>query len=152
MYDEIINGINEQVSKEELELIKTSSLHLGVFSEPCLTYMLEGKKTIESRFSKKKILPFDKITKDDIVFVKKSGGCVVAYFKIKDVKFFDLDNYDIEKIKCDYNEFLCVDDNFWYEKSTSNYATLIFISELVKIKPFHVTKKGMNSWLKIKKD
>lgn len=152
MYDEIINGINEQVSKEELELIKKSSLHLGVFSEPCLTYMLDGKKTIESRFSKKRILPFDRITKNDIVFVKKSGGKVSAYFKIKDVKFFDLNNYDIEKIKRDYNEFLCVDDNFWREKRESKYATLIFISKLVKIKPFHVTKKGMNTWLKIRKD
>lgn len=152
MYDEIINGIKMQVSKEELELIKKSSLHLGVFSEPCLTYMLDGKKTIESRFSKKRILPFDRITKNDIVFVKKSGGKVSAYFKIKDVKFFDLNNYDIEKIKRDYNEFLCVDDNFWREKRESKYATLIFISKLVKIKPFHVTKKGMNTWLKIRKD
>lgn len=152
MYNEIIDGIKMQVSNEELELIKTSSLHLGVFSEPCLTYMLDGKKTIESRFSKKKILPYGSITKDDIVFVKKSGGGVLAYFKIKDVKFFDLDNYDIEKIKHDYNEFLCVDDNFWQEKRASKYATLILISELVKIKTFHVTKKGMNTWLKIKKD
>lgn len=152
MYNEIIEGIKMQVSKEELELIKKSSLHLGVFSEPCLTYMLDGKKTIESRFSKKRILPFDRITKNDIVFVKKSGGKVSAYFKIKDVKFFDLNNYDIEKIKRDYNEFLCVDDNFWREKRESKYATLIFISKLVKIKPFHVTKKGMNTWLKIRKD
>lgn len=53
-----INGINQ-------------TLHLGVFTEPCLTYMLEGKKTIESRFSKHKIAPFYQIKKEDIVFIKK---------------------------------------------------------------------------------
>ncbi len=34
--------------------------------------MLEGKKTIESRFSKNKIAPYEKIAKDDIVLVRKS--------------------------------------------------------------------------------
>lgn len=152
MYEEIINGIKKQVSTQELELIKKSSLHLGVFSEPCLTYMLDGRKTIESRFSKKKSLPWNGINSSDIVFVKKSGGDVVAYFKIKRIEFFDLTNYSILKIKEEYSNELCVDDSFWELKKDSKYATLIFISELVKIKPFHVTKKGMNTWLKIKKD
>lgn len=150
MYEEVINGIKKQVSTQELELIKNSELHLGVFSEPCLTYMLEGKKTIESRFSKKKCLPWNGIDPKSIVFVKKSGGDVVAYFKIKEIHFFDLEEYKIENIKKKYSRELCVDDNFWELKKNSKYATLIFIKEIVKIKPFKVTKKGMNTWLKIK--
>lgn len=150
MYEEIINGIKKQVSTQELELIKNSELHLGVFSEPYLTYMLEGKKTIESRFSKKKCLPWNGIDPSTIVFVKKSGGDVVAYFKIKEIHFFDLEEYKLENIKKEYSCELCVDDNFWELKKNSKYATLIFIKEIVKIKPFKVTKKGMNTWLKIK--
>ncbi len=52
MYEEIIEGI-KKVPTQELELIKRSELHLGVFTEPYLTYMLDGKKKIEPRFSKK---------------------------------------------------------------------------------------------------
>ncbi len=32
--------------------------------------------TIESRFSKNKIMPYKQITKEDVVFVKKSSGNV----------------------------------------------------------------------------
>ena len=88
MYTEIIDNLGEQLSIEEMDIITKSKLHLGVFSEPCLSYMLEGKKTIESRFSKNKILPYEKIKEDDIVIVKASGGNVVAYFTIKKIMFF----------------------------------------------------------------
>lgn len=152
MYNEIIDGIRNQVSEDELKKILSSELHLGVFTEPCLTYMLDGKKTIESRFSKNKILPYNNINSNDIVFVKKSGGDVVAYIKIGDVLFFDLNNYDIKEIKKKYNSYLCVDDDFWEAKKDARYATLIFIKELVQLKPFHINKKGMNTWIKLKED
>lgn len=117
---------------------------------PYLTYMLEGKKTIESRFSKNKILPYQKISKDDVVIVKKSSGNVVAYFTIKDVLFFDLSQTSINEIKYKYGDSLCVDETFWNSKKDSKYATLIFIDKLVSLKPFSIHKKGMQTWIKLK--
>ena len=142
MYDEIINNLEKQLPISELN-------NLGIFSEPYLTYMLEGKKTIESRFSKNKIIPYNQITKDDIVIVKKSSGDVLGYFTIKDVFFFDLNTISIEEIKSKYNKRLCVDETFWISKENSNYATLITIDKLFKLKPFHVNKKGMQTWIKL---
>lgn len=149
MYEEIVDNLREQLSDEEMNRICSSELHLGVFSEPCLTYMLEGKKTIESRFSKKKMLPYERINDKSIVIVKASGGCVVAYFTIKKVLFFDLSVTRIEEIKKLYNKELCVDDAFWDLKKDSNYATLIFIDKLIKVRPFNINKKGMNTWIKL---
>ncbi|MCI9434957.1 MAG: hypothetical protein HFI86_06785 [Bacilli bacterium] len=63
MYDEIIKNLGQQLSKQDIDKIKNQKIHLGIFSEPYLTYMLEGKKTIESRFSKNKIVPYNKIQK-----------------------------------------------------------------------------------------
>lgn len=97
-------------------------------------------------------MPFSKVKTNDIVFVKKSGGPVVAYLKLKRVEYFDLNYYDIEKIKNEYNDYLCVDDKFWETKKTSKYATLMFIKEVVILSPFKVTKRGMNTWMQIKKD
>ena len=144
MYKEIINNISDDLSGK--------TIHLGIFSEPYLTYMLDGKKTIESRFSKKKILPYNKISEYDIVVVKESGGSVVAYFTIKDVMFFDLDKTNINEIKDKYGEYLCVGEDFWDLKKDSKYATLIFIDKLTTVTPFHINKKGMNSWLILKED
>lgn len=145
--DEIIKELEKQLSKDDMDNIKKKRIHLGVFSEPYLTYMLEGKKTIESRFSKNKIAPYNQITKDDVVIIKKSGGDVLVYFTIKDVLFFDLKTVSIKEIKSKYNKQLCVDESFWVSKKSSNYATLIFIDKLFKLKPFHINKRGMQTWI-----
>lgn len=150
MYEEIMENLKHQLSQEKLNEIAKKKLHLGVFTDPYLTYMLEGKKTIESRFSKNKILPYNQISKDDIVIVKKSSGNVVAYFTIKEILFFDLNETSINEIKNKYNKQLCVNENFWIIKSNSNYATLIMIDEIVKLIPFHIDKKGMQTWVKFK--
>ncbi len=146
MYNEIISNL----SKKDLDLIKGKRIHLGIFSEPYLTYMLDGKKTIESRFSKNKILPYHNINEDDIVIVKKSSGSVVAYFTIKKVLFFDLTVTSIIDIKNKYSKGLQVDDSFWNSKKNSRYATLIFIDKLVKLPAFNINKKGMQTWLIVK--
>lgn len=151
MYKEIVDNLKLQLSNEEYQLFKNSNIHLGIFTEPCLTYMLNGQKTIESRFSKNKIAPYEKIIKDDIVLVKKSGGNIVAYFTIKEVLFFDLQDYAIENIKAKYNKELCVEDTFWENKKDSHYATLIKIDKLVKLKPFSINKKGMQTWILLQK-
>lgn len=146
---EIVDNLKLQLSNEEYQIFKNSNIHLGIFTEPYLTYMLNGQKTIESRFSKNKIAPYEKITKNDIVLVKKSGGNIVAYFTIKEVLFFDLQDYAIENIKAKYNKELCVEDTFWENKKDSHYATLIKIDKLVKLKPFSINKKGMQTWILI---
>lgn len=147
MREEILSNLELQLNKDEYDVIKDKNIHLGVFSEPCLTYMLEGKKTIESRISKKRIAPYDKINKDDIVIVKKSGGGVVAYFTIKEIKFINLNEVSINEIKDKYNDELCVSEEFWEQKKESSYATLMFIDRLVKLEPFKVNKRGMQTWV-----
>ncbi len=149
MYEEILEQLEKQVSQNELKKIKECTLHLGIFTEPYLTFMLNGEKTIESRFSKNKILPYNQISKDDIVIVKKSSGNVIAYFTIKKVLFYDLNKVSIDEIKSIYNKQLCVDENFWFVKKNSNYATLIFIDKIVELNPFNINKKGMQTWIKL---
>lgn len=150
MYDEILKNLEQQLPNSDIEKIKNKNIHLSIFSEPYLTYMLDGKKTVESRFSKKKIAPYNQIEKDDIVIVKKSSGNVIAYFTIKDVIFYDLSITPISDIKLKYNKALCVDDDFWDLKKYSNYATLIVIDKLVNLNPFSIKKKGMQTWIKLK--
>lgn len=152
MKEEILKNLEEQLTIETLNKIKNKKIHLGIFTEPCLSYMLNGEKTIESRFSKNKLAPYEKITKDDIVIVKKSGGNIVAYFTIKEVLFYDLHDYPIADIKAKYNKELCVEDTFWENKKESRYATLIKIDKLVKLNPFSIHKKGMQTWIKLSKD
>ena len=145
----ILNELKSRLSEKELSNIKDKNLHLAIFTNPCLEYMLEGKKKVESRFSKNKIVPYNKIEKEDIVIVKKSGGEVVAYFTIKDILFFNLEQTNISEIRKKYEKELCVDEEFWKKKETSRYASLIFIDKLYKLDSFKISKKGMQTWIKL---
>lgn len=151
MYDQIIQNLKTQIKSSEFDKIVNKSIHLGVFTEPYLSYMLEGKKTIESRFSKNKILPYNQINKEDIVLIKKSGGDIVGYMTIKDVLFFSLKDTTIEEIRNKYQNGILANDEFWNLKKDANYATLIFIDKIYNLKPFHINKKGMQTWIKLTK-
>lgn len=141
--------IEKLIEKILFDIFK-KHIHLGIFVEPYLTYMLDGKKTIESRFSKNKILPYEQIKTEDIVFIKKSSGPVIGYFTIKEVKFYDLSKTPIKEIREQYQNELCVSDAFWEQKKMSNYATLIFVDKIVEFKPLFIRKSGMQSWFMIK--
>lgn len=147
MYDEIIRNLEMQLSVSEINKIKKRRIHLGIFSEPYLSLMMDGIKTIESRFSKNKIAPYNRISKKDIVIIKKSSGNVIGYFTIKEVLFFDLKTTSINDIRKKYEKELCVNDEFWDNKKNSNYATLLIIDKIFSLEPFHIDKKGMQTWI-----
>lgn len=148
LYNDIIKQLEQQVSDATYQKIENSKMHLGIFSQPFLTLMLDGKKTIESRFSKNKIAPFDKISKYDIVIVKESSKKIVALFTVKEVLQFTMKDTSVHSLKEKYNNEILADNQFWNNKEkTSNYATLIKIGELIKLKPFVINKVGMQSWI-----
>lgn len=146
-YEEIFENLKKQLDEKTLVKLENKTIHLGVFAEPYLSYMMSGHKTIESRFSKNKIAPYEKMNEEDIVFIKKSGGDIIGYFTIEKVLFFDLQHTPIEKIKEKYASALCVDEDFWASKKDSNYATLIFIDKIFPLTEFHINKKGMQTWI-----
>ncbi len=147
--EQILLNLKEQLSGEQFQFLESKNMHLGIFTEPYLTYMLDGKKTIESRFSKNKIAPYEKIELGDIVLVKKSGGKVLAFFTIKEILFFDLEETPISEIRKKYEKELCVEEAFWKQKEKSRYGTLIRIDQIERLKPFSISKKGMQTWIKL---
>lgn len=119
---------------EKIEKDKEAVVHLAIVSQPYLSRILAGEKTIESRYSINLIAPYKKIREGDIVLLKKTGGEVIAIFEAGTVRFFSIGmQSDIDKIKEDYNDQLIIDDIYWNEKKNCNYATLIDIRHLWRI-------------------
>jgi hypothetical protein len=128
--------------------IQDYNVHLGVFIEPYLTYILDGKKTWESRFSINKTAPFGKVFPNDLLLIKKSGGPIVAIAIIQKVLSFRLDQATYKKIKKDYSELLCIHDpSFWEMKSTASYCSIMRLDKLIKIKPCDFVKKDRRGWI-----
>jgi len=121
-------------------------MHVAVMVEPYLSLILQGTKTVESRFAKHRIAPWQRIQPGDIVVMKKSGGAFVGMFEAADVLYEELDN-GVDSIRERYQSALCVDDAFWQSKADSRYATLIFIAQLFPFKPFSLPFKNRQAWI-----
>lgn len=150
-----LNDIFEQAQKQNNDYWTTKLLHthfnqvhLAIMVEPYLSLLLQGKKTMESRFSQKKTQPFHRVSKGDIVILKKSGGDIVGVFEAKDIHYFELKSEeDIKAIRNEYNQQLCCSDKFWNSKMKSHYATLIDVGQLMRLTPIQVSFKNRLSWI-----
>ena len=125
-----------------------NNIHLAIFVEPFLQYLLEGRKTIESRFSVHRCPPFNCVHSGDLVLVKQSGGPIVALAEVSKVWYYELDSDARDFIRSHFSSQLCVDDpDFWESKSGSCYATLMQFSRVEKLAPLTCTKRDRRGWV-----
>jgi hypothetical protein len=123
-------------------------VHLAVFVEPFLGFLLGGQKTVESRFSIHRRPPFGRVHPHDLVLVKESGGPIVAIAEVSDVWYYELDASARAFIRARFAKQLCVDDpEFWESKAGSCYATLMQFSRIDRLKPIDCTKRDRRGWV-----
>src|SRR3569833_1544843 len=84
--------------------------HLAVFVEPFLSFLLEGRKTVESRFSVNRCAPYRSVNAGDLVIIKMSGGPIVAIAEVSKVWFYELDEKGLAVIRTRFGRQLCIDD------------------------------------------
>ncbi len=124
--------------------------HLAIFKGEGADLILSGTKTVESRFSKKKSVPFLQISAGDLVYIKPSGKDIIGQFRVKKVIFYDgLGVEDIEEIREKYGSKLTVDESYWKGKENAKYGTLIFIGEVDPFitSPIKIPKKDLRGWV-----
>lgn len=133
---------------EKLRDLPPDKIHMALMVEPYLSYILSGEKTIESRFSMKKISPWHRVAKGDAIILKRSGGAIVGIFEASEVQFLQIESEDdLPKIRRQFNKQLCIEDDFWNQKKNSKYATLISISNLCTFLPIPLHSKNRQSWI-----
>ncbi len=124
--------------------------HLAIFKGDAAGLILSGKKTIESRFSTKKSVPFLQISAGDLVYIKPSGKEIIGEFRVKKVFFIDgLEKADLMELKSRYGKQIAMDEAWWERKSNSKYATLIFIGSSSRFltSPLKIPKKDLRGWV-----
>ncbi len=120
--------------------------------------ILNGQKTIESRWYMTRRVPWEKIKKNDIVFFKNSGELVTAKAIVsKVIQFEKLTSRKVKEILNEYWRKLGIpkneQPNFYKRFKDKKYCVLIFFKNPQKVKPFKIDKKGfgaMASWICIR--
>lgn len=139
----------------ELRLSQLSSsdycpfaLHLAIFVEPYLQFVLDGQKTIESRFATRRYVPYKQVDVGDVVLLKRSGGPIVGICEIAAVWFYRLDAKSWSTIKREFAQALCAQDpNFWQSRQLASYATLMRLHHVRSIPPIKFTKRDRRGWV-----
>jgi hypothetical protein len=122
-----------------------AGIHIACMVEPFLEYILEGRKTIESRFSKPLIPPYRSISAGDFVLLK--AGPIVASFRASTVEFVELTHGRIRQLAEDHSGAICADEEFWTARADKNYATLIGVCDVRRLTPIKVDKQDRRGWV-----
>lgn len=112
--------------------------------------ILQGSKTIESRFYVNRISPWNKIKEGETIYFKNSAKPVTAKATIaKVLQYEDLNIRTMEDIFKKYGRLIwpeLITFEQWYEsKKNKRYGILIFLKDPVIVKPFNINKEGFGS-------
>lgn len=133
-----------QIEADEIAV----GVHLAIFVEPYLTAVLEGKKTIESRFAVTRRPPYKCIDADDYILLKRSGGPVIGLALAKATHFYQLSPTVLAELRRNFSrQLFAQDDLFWLQRADKHYATLIELDEAAEIAPFLVDKRDRQGWV-----
>ena len=126
-------------------------VHLGIFVEPYLGFVLDGSKTIESRFGVQRCAPHGRVVVGDVLLLKKVGGPVIGACRIAETWFFDLQKVSLDFIREQFARPLCADDPaFWEQRARATLATLMRIEHVTRIDPIHVDKRDRRGWVTLR--
>jgi hypothetical protein len=126
------------------------TLHLAVLREPYLKFILEGKKTIETRFAKRPCAPFEKVGKGDVIMLKRTPGDVMGVCVVEEAWFYRVNARSLKLIKSEFGEAICAAPSFWEERQTASVATLLLIGNVTRVKPLKVQKRDRRGWVVFK--
>ena len=126
------------------------SIHLAVLLEPYLRFILEGSKTVESRFSKKRIAPFKLVDRGDVVLLKRSAAKAISgVCLVSNVWFYQLDLNTWRQIRDEFTSVLRAEDpSFWEQRKSAQFATLMKISQVQALPPIEIPKRDRRSTLR----
>ena len=122
--------------------------HLAILRQPFLNLILSGEKTTETRWSKNKIAPYQKINAGDTVLLKESGKSIIAAAVVEKVKFYELNPKIFDEIENKYGKQICMEKFTNKEQiAQRNFCTLIWFKDIQRIEPRPYKRKGMSGWV-----
>jgi hypothetical protein len=121
---------------------------LAVFVDPFLDYILDGSKTVESRFSANRCAPFGKVCRGDIVLLKGTGGPVIGIARIGAVWSYRLNDSSWRLIRERFAAALRAQTpDFWEQRSGAAFATLMSIDRVRRLAPVEWKKRDRRGWV-----
>jgi len=122
--------------------------HLVILKKPYLEAILEGYKTIESRFGKTRQAYFGQVLAGDKLFLKQSSGPVCATATVAAVKTIEnLTPQKIIELKERYNQLIRGSNEYWRSRADCKFGVLVWLKDVRAIEPVRICKKDWRAWV-----
>lgn len=129
--------------------------HLAIFTKDTIDRIFAGQKTVEIRFSQKRIAPFGVVNIGDLVYIKPPGQEIVGQFLIKQVISFEgLAKEEWQMFKQNYGQKLSFGSQakmleFFEKRKLAKFATLIFMDQVEQFitSPVKIKKSDLRGWM-----
>ncbi len=126
------------------------AVHLAVMSGPYLDYVLDGRKTIESRLTKNRTAPYGVVRPSDFILFKQSSGPVRAVGLVRDALSAEAQDFgDLKSLTEPFASELAYDPGYLDEKADARYCTLIFLSSAISTPDIPFTKRDRQTWVTV---
>jgi hypothetical protein len=127
------------------------AVHLGVFVEPYLQFILDGKKSLESRFSVRRTPPFRTVREGDVLLLKEAGGPILGICQLGTVWSYELDPESFSELRLEFSAALCAQDPaFWEDRTSACFATIMRLKNVRQIAPITVAKRDRRGWVVVR--
>ena len=122
--------------------------HIVILKQPFFDMIMSGEKTIESRWSMNRCVPYGKVAGGDMLFLKETGKPVTAIARVKQVKYFRLSENEVDEIREKYGKEIGTDKfEDWESTRKKKFCTLIWLTEVTKIRPIIVPRSNGAGWV-----
>jgi ASC-1-like (ASCH) protein len=126
--------------------------HLVILKKTYIDAIVDGRKTIESRFYQTRHRWLSQINAGDKLFLKASSGPVMATATVADVKHFDnLTARQVAELQKQYNQQICGDEQYWRDKKNSRFGVLVWLKDVKQIDPLSIRKFDWRAWVVLTK-
>jgi len=125
-----------------------ANYHLVILKKPYLEAILDGSKTVESRFTKTKRIYLGRVLPGDKLFLKESSGPVCATAEAAAVKNFEnLTPEIILKLKKRYNSYIRGSNEYWQDRADCKFGFLVWLKNAQPTRPVRIHKKDWRGWV-----
>lgn len=105
-------------------------MHIAVVAPPYIAMMLEGRKRVESRFTRTRREPWGRVRPGDTVYFKRPGGPLVCRVSVVRVhQYRDLTPARVDELERRWNRLVCAPGSYWRQRRRARYLTLVVLSK-----------------------
>lgn len=122
-------------------------IHIPILVEPYLQFILDGTKTVESRFSRNGCAPFERVAAGDILLLKRQSGPIVGACAVSDVWNYRLTPSTLADIRMRFGPAIQPQNGFWEDRADAGFATLMRITDVRPLPEVDIPKRDRRGWV-----